>query len=337
MTTKPARKGGRPILALDFDGVLHWYRQGWQAADVIDDEPVPGAVDFVTRAQEHFKVMIYSSRSNHPGGIEAMRAWMEKWGFPEVDFATEKPSAFVTIDDRALTFDGNWPDPAELREFIPWNRQMAAEPGGANAATGEEGSQMAGKSLKELVTKSRTYRRFYQDEPVAAETLRELVNLARLSPSGSNLQPLKYMLSSEPEKNALIFEHLAWAGYLRSWPGPAEGERPSAYIIMLGDTSISKNFGCDHGIAAQSIMLGAAEQGLGGCIIGSVRRSELSQALNIPERYQILLVLALGKPKETVQIEPLPEDGSIYYWRDEEQVHHVPKRSIDELIVQEDR
>ncbi|NLG98675.1 MAG: nitroreductase family protein [Chloroflexi bacterium] len=192
---------------------------------------------------------------------------------------------------------------------------------------------MTGKSLKELVTKSRTYRRFYQNEPVSLETLRELANLARLSPSGSNLQPLKYILSNEPEKNALIFEHLAWAGYLRDWPGPVEGERPSAYIIILGDTNISKNFGCDHGIAAQSIMLGAAEQGLGGCIIGSVRRSELSQALNIPEQYQILLVLALGKPKETVKIEPLPEDGSVYYWRDEEQVHHVPKRSLDDIIL----
>ncbi|RPJ42442.1 MAG: nitroreductase family protein, partial [Chloroflexi bacterium] len=145
--------------------------------------------------------------------------------------------------------------------------------------------------------------------------------------------PLKYYLSCDPEKNARIFPTLAWAGYLKEWPGPQEGERPSAYIIILGDSTINKSFGCDHGIAAQSIMLGAAEKGLGGCMIGSVRRAELAAALNIPPQYEILLVLALGKPKEIVQIDPVGPDGSIKYWRDEKQVHHVPKRSLDELIL----
>lgn len=187
--------------------------------------------------------------------------------------------------------------------------------------------------LKDLITRSRSYRRFYQDQPVDMQTLRELVDLARLSPSGANLQPLKYFLSCDPEQNALIFQHLAWAGYLKEWPGPEEGERPSAYIIILGDTSISKTFGCDHGIAAQSIMLGAAERGLGGCLIGSVQRQELLQALNIPQGFEILLVLALGKPKEQVVVEPLGESGSVRYWRDEAQVHHVPKRHLDDLIL----
>jgi nitroreductase len=187
--------------------------------------------------------------------------------------------------------------------------------------------------LKDLVRKNRTARRFYQDTPVDIDTLLELVDLARLSPSGSNLQPLKYYLSCMPEKNALIFPTLAWAGYLKDWPGPQEGERPSAYIIILGDSTINKTFGCDHGIAAQSIMLGAAEKGLGGCIIGSIRRAELAAALNIPPQYEILLVLAMGKPKETVQIDPIGPDGSIRYWRDEQQVHHVPKRALDDLIL----
>lgn len=120
---KPGQRGSRPILCLDFDGVLHWYRNGWKGADVVDDDPVPGAVDFVRQAQEYFQIMIYSSRSNHPGGIDAMRTWMEEHGFPEVGFATEKPSAWVTIDDRALTFTGEWFDPAELRRFKPWNRK----------------------------------------------------------------------------------------------------------------------------------------------------------------------------------------------------------------------
>lgn len=187
--------------------------------------------------------------------------------------------------------------------------------------------------LKDLVTKSRSYRRFYQDHKIELETLRELVELARLSPTGSNMQSLKFILSADAEKNALIFQHLAWAGYLRDWPGPEEGERPSAYIIILGDTSISKAFGCDHGIAAQTMMLGAVEKGLGGCMIGSIKRQDLMQTLNIPAQYEILLVLALGKPKEVVQIDPVGEDGSIRYWRDENQVHHVPKRALNDLVL----
>lgn len=188
--------------------------------------------------------------------------------------------------------------------------------------------------LKDIVQKSRSIRRFYQDTPVDMETLRELVDLARLSPSGSNLQALKYVLSNEPERNASIFNQLGWAGYLKDWPGPEEGERPAAYIIIVGDTTISKSFGCDHGIAAQSIMLGAVEKGLGGCILGSVKRIELMADLHIPPQYEILLVLALGKPKEVVQVEPIGADGSVKYWRDEQQVHHVPKRALEEIIVQ---
>ncbi len=188
--------------------------------------------------------------------------------------------------------------------------------------------------MKELVQKSRTVRRFYQEAPVDMETLRGLVDLARLAPSGSNLQPLKYYLSNQPEKNAIIFLNLAWAGYLKDWPGPQEGERPSAYIIVLGDSTINKTFGCDHGIAAQTIMLGANEQGLGGCIIGSINRAELAAALHIPPQFEILLVLALGKPKETVHIESIGPDGNVKYWRDEQQVHHVPKRSLEDIILE---
>ena len=189
--------------------------------------------------------------------------------------------------------------------------------------------------LEDLVRKNRSYRRFHQDVSVDIETLRALVNLARLSASGSNLQPLKYILSCQPETNARIFPHTRWAGYLKDWPGPAEGERPTAYIVILGDTEIRKSFGCDHGIAAQSIMLGAAERGLGGCMIGSIDRSELRQVLDISEQYEILLILALGKPKETVVLEEVGPDGNIRYYRDADGTHYVPKRSLDELILRE--
>ena len=110
-------------------------------------------------------------------------------------------------------------------------------------------------------------------------------------------------------------------------------ERPSAYVIILGDTAIARNFGCDHGIAAQTILLGATEKGLGGCMIGNIRREELRNALSVPEHLEILLVLALGKPVEEVVIEPVAADGKIRYWRDSDGVHHVPKRALDDIIV----
>lgn len=185
--------------------------------------------------------------------------------------------------------------------------------------------------IKDLILKNRSYRRFHQDQPVNIETLRELIELARLSPSAGNLQPLRYILSAEPKTNDLIFRHLAWAGYLTDWPGPADGERPSAYVVILADKQTSPTVSCDHGIAAQSILLGAAEKGLGGCIIGSIVRDELSRALSIPDRYAILLVLALGRPKETVVLETAIDD--IRYWRDEHGVHHVPKRPLEEIIL----
>jgi len=187
--------------------------------------------------------------------------------------------------------------------------------------------------IRDLILKNRSCRRFRQEVPVERPTLQELVDLARLSPSAANLQPLKYILSCDPRKNALIFPHLAWAGYLKDWPGPSEGERPSAYIIILLDSQLTKSVDCDHGIAAQSILLGAAEKALAGCIIASVNRQELHKALNVPSRYEILLVLAIGNPKEKVVIETVGPDGKIEYWRDAQGVHHVPKRPLDDIIV----
>ena len=188
--------------------------------------------------------------------------------------------------------------------------------------------------IKELIKKNRTYRRFYEDFEIKRNTLEELVDLARLSASAANRQPLKYILSCEKDKNDLIFPTLAWAGYLKDWPGPDEEERPSAYIIMLLDTEISKNYWCDPGIAAQSILLGATEKGLGGCIFASVKKDELRSVLKINERYEILYVLAVGKPKEKVVLETVRTDGDIKYWRDNQGVHHVPKRSLREIILE---
>jgi nitroreductase len=187
--------------------------------------------------------------------------------------------------------------------------------------------------LQTLVYNSRSYRRFDESHKIEGALLRDWIRLAQHSPSGMNAQPLKFWLSNTPEMNDLIFPYLGWAGALKDWGGPAEGERPSAYILILGDTEIRETFSVDHGIAAQSILLGATEAGYGGCMIGSVRRDEVRKALGIPERFQILLAIALGKPAEQVVVEPVGEDGSITYYRDQNSVHHVPKRRLAELIL----
>jgi nitroreductase len=187
--------------------------------------------------------------------------------------------------------------------------------------------------LKDLIRQNRSTRRFDQSHAVDTGTLKELVELARFSASGSNLQPLKFILCNDPETNAAIFDRLSWAGYLANWNGPAEGERPAAYIVILGDTAIKSGADTDKGIAAQSMMLGATEQGLGGCMIGSIDDDGLRVDLDIDSQYEILLVRALGKPAETVVLETVGADGDIKYWRDNDGVHHVPKRTPDDLIV----
>jgi nitroreductase len=187
--------------------------------------------------------------------------------------------------------------------------------------------------IEELIRKNRSCRRFDENFEITAETPRELINLARLSASASNLQPLKYIISCDKDKNGLIFPLLGWAGYLKDWHGPSQGERPSAYIIILGDTTVSNTFDYDYGIAAQSILLGAVEKGLGGCMIATIDKDRLSKALNIRSYLRILLVIALGKPAEQTVIEPVGPDGDIKYWRDDKQVHHVPKRPLDEIII----
>jgi nitroreductase len=189
--------------------------------------------------------------------------------------------------------------------------------------------------LKNLIKKNRSYRRFDNSFKIPIDTLRELVGFARLAPTGANLQPLKFIISNSSETNTKIFPQLAWAGYLKNWDGPVESERPSSYIIILGDKNIKNEFSCDCGIAAQSILLGAAEKGLGGCMIGSVKREKLAEELNINSQFEISLVIALGKPIEKVQIEKTKSSDDIKYWRDEKNVHHVPKRPLDEIILYE--
>lgn len=188
--------------------------------------------------------------------------------------------------------------------------------------------------IADLIRKNRSCRRFYQDHAVTSETLKQLVDLARLSPSAANLQPLKYILCATPEKNAQVFSCLGWAAYLKDWPGPKQGERPAGYIIILGDSKKANPYiGYDCGIAGQSILLGAREKGLAGCMFGAINRQQLREILYIDSKLKILLVIAIGKPKEQVVIEPVGPDNNIRYWRDNQEVHHVPKRNLSDIIV----
>lgn len=187
--------------------------------------------------------------------------------------------------------------------------------------------------LRELVLKNRTYRRFFQAEKIERQTIMELIDLARLSSSGGNLQAIKYIVSNEESKNERVFKYLKWAGYLKDWGGPKEGEKPSAYIILLLDKNISANCFWDHGIACQSILLGAVEKGLGGCMFGAVDKEGLRAEFQIPAQYDILVAIALGMPKEIVELEEMGENGDVKYWRDEKEIHHVPKRKLEDMVL----
>lgn len=188
--------------------------------------------------------------------------------------------------------------------------------------------------IADLIRINRSCRRFFEEHTLDLDTLKRLVDLARLSASAANLQPLRYILSVDPQTNALIFSCLGWAGYLKDWNGPQKGERPSGYIIILSDSEKANDFiGYDCGIAGQSILLGAREKGLAGCMIASVRRRELRSLFSIDMRYKILLVIAIGKPKEEVVIATVGENNNIQYWRDDSGVHHVPKRHLNDIII----
>ncbi len=187
-------------------------------------------------------------------------------------------------------------------------------------------------TVREALYKSRSYRRFYQDQRIPQEDFLTMVDAARVSPSGKNIQPLKYFIVSDTDLCDRVFSTLAWAGFLTDWDGPEEGERPSGYIVQLLDTNIATATICDEGITAQSILLQATELGWGGCIIASVKRDTLREILSLPAHLQIKNVLALGRPKEQVVLEDM-QDGEYRYWRTPDAVHHVPKRSLEEIII----
>ena len=189
--------------------------------------------------------------------------------------------------------------------------------------------------LEQLVRKNRSYRGYDESVSVTSEQLYRLLSCVRLTPSSTNLQPLKFLVTNTPEENAKIFPYTKWAGKLSHLHLPYEGHRPTAYVVIFIDRTIAQNptpFLKDVGIAAQTLLLGAVEQGLGGIMIGSFDHDAILKEFSLPDTLQPELVVALGKPDETIVLE-YAEGGEVSYYRDAQDVHHVPKRPLKELIL----
>lgn len=190
--------------------------------------------------------------------------------------------------------------------------------------------------MRELIAKTRTYRRFDQKSEIEQTILDELLDCARLGGSARNCQPWQYMVVTDRQSCDAIFPYLAWAGYLADWKGPVEGERPTAYVLCLLNRAWlkgnDKEAHFDLGIASQNLLLAAMNHGIGGCRIGAFS-PKLADLFEIPEQLDLELVIALGYPKETVIIEKVPDDGDIKYWHDAQQCHHVPKRALKDILI----
>lgn len=186
-----------------------------------------------------------------------------------------------------------------------------------------------------LIAGARSVRRFDESRPVGAGDLRRLVELVRYCPSGRNMQPLKYYAAADDAVCGSIFPLLSWAGYMPDWDGPAAGERPRAYLVQCLDTALAAGCMCDDGLQLEALVLGARTLGLSTCIVKAFDAKALSEAVGLPESLKPLHVVAIGYGGEEVVVETT--DGTpgadIRYWRTPDGVHHVPKRPLDELII----
>ena len=188
--------------------------------------------------------------------------------------------------------------------------------------------------FKDLVLKNRSYRAFDESRPITESDMRALVDLARNVASGMNKQPLRYRIVSEQTELAKMLANTRYAGAL-SVKLPPEGQKPTGFIVIFNDTETnSPDFLSfkDCGIAAQTILLGATEMGFGGCMLASFDPARLNADLDVSARYQPVLAIALGTPAETVMLENADEITAPYY-RDENNVHHVPKRKMEDILL----
>lgn len=188
----------------------------------------------------------------------------------------------------------------------------------------------------DLVKQARSHRGFRQDRKVTRQELEHLVECARFTPAARNDQVLKYYLAEKPETVAAIQPLTKWAGALAELHLPRKGAGPVAYIVICLDGSLAENpapYQRDVGIVAQTMLLAAAEMGLNGCMIGSFAAGELREKLGLPEAIKPQLLLALGEGTDRIVITDVGEDGSTTYYRDAEDIHYVPKRTLEQLIL----
>ncbi|MDR2696726.1 MAG: nitroreductase family protein [Deltaproteobacteria bacterium] len=187
--------------------------------------------------------------------------------------------------------------------------------------------------LLQLASEARTCRRFVQDARIGQDDLHWLMECVRCAPCGRNAQVLRYVLVGSPEKCADLFVHLRWAGALKDWDGPAEGERPTAYIAVLTPKEPTAVMHMDVGIAAQTIQLAAHTRGIGCCMHASFVRPACMELLQAPGDMHIALILALGMAREERRLASMPAGGDFAYWRDAQGVHYVPKRTAAALTL----
>lgn len=194
--------------------------------------------------------------------------------------------------------------------------------------------------IQELVKKNRSYRGYNEARQIKKEELLELVECARLCPSSVNKQPLCYYLAWEKDEVRRLQSETRWARALPQMQLPHKGMYPAAFIVILQDTTIDSNlarYQKDIGIVAQTMLLAAVEKGLGGCMIGNFGAGSVRKTLKLTDTLAPMLIVALGEPKETIVIREIEKGESTDYYRDENDVHYVPKRKLKDIVLTADR
>ena len=189
-------------------------------------------------------------------------------------------------------------------------------------------------NFKDIVQNTRTTRRFKQNVTIDKSELIELIDLTRTTSSSKNMQPLKYIAITDEKIKDEIYKPLQWAAHLSTW-NQAEDEKPSAYILMINDTSIDGFAMIDCGISLQTIMLGITSKGYDGCPLASIDKAAYKKLFNLPSNLEPMLIIAIGKSNETIEIVDVQDDKDTNYYRDEKQNHYVPKRKLEDILINE--
>lgn len=189
---------------------------------------------------------------------------------------------------------------------------------------------------KDLLKSSRSTRGYDESRKISREELVQLVDCARYAPSTMNMQPLRYRLVCEPDEVAKVQALTKWAGALKGVHLPHEGHCPPAFLVICHDTQIAAagpGFVRDVGIVSQTIALSARVMGLGGCILGAFSADAVKEALGLDAHLLPMLIVAIGKPDETIVLTEAEKGESVAYYRDENDVHYVPKRRLEDVLI----